>query len=101
MQIAMANERDDVTMRDRLRLMHPLVGGQKLRAATPVANQEFSVDELVSSHFLQIEKSGQLSRVGWPVGQGPNPYGSIHQDHQATLLRLGAGVSRRLGTSPA
>ena len=63
---------------------------------TPVANQEFSVDELMSSHFLQIEKSGQLGRVWRPVGQGPNPYGSIHQDQSGHLSSFG----RRRFTAP-
>src|ERR1035437_5241750 len=100
MQVASANERDYVAVRDRARLVHLLVGGQKLPPPSSVANEEFSIDQLMPRHFVETEESVQLSRVGSPVGKEPNPHGSIHQDHQATL-RLGDGASRRLGTSRA
>ena len=100
MQIAIANERDDLAVRDRARLMHPLVGRQELPATSSVANQEFSIDQLMSGHFVETEESVQFGGVGRPVGEEPDPYGSVHQDHQATL-RLGDGLSRRLGTSRA
>src|ERR1039457_7672997 len=47
MQVAIANERDDVTVRNHGGLMHPLVGGQELPAASSVANEEVSIDHLV------------------------------------------------------
>src|ERR1017187_6486291 len=100
MQVAIANERDDVTVRNHGGLMHPLVGGQELPAASSVANEKFSIDQLVPRHFLETEESVQLGRVRRPAGKEPNPHGSVHQDHQATL-RLGDGLSRRLGTSRA
>jgi len=100
-QAAIANKRDDIAVRNIDRLMHPLIGGQQLPAASPAANQEFSVDQLVPRHFIETEESVQLGRVRRPVGQVPNPHGGVHQDHQATLLRLGDGLSRRLGTSRA
>src|ERR1035437_1082105 len=100
MQVASANERDYVAVRDRARLVHLLVSGQKLPPASPVANEEFSVDQLMPRHFVETEESVQLSRVGRAVGKEPNPHGSVHQDHRAAL-RLGNGFSRRLGTSRA
>jgi hypothetical protein len=100
MQVASANECYDVTVRDFARLMHPLVIRQELPAASSVAKEEFSVDQLMPCHFIETEQSVQLGRVRRPVGQEPNPHGSVHQDHQATL-RLGDGLSRRLGTSRA
>jgi hypothetical protein len=57
MQVAIANERDDVTVRDHSRLMHPLVGGQELPAASSVANEEFSMDQLMPRHFIETEES--------------------------------------------
>lgn len=100
MQVTIANELDDIPVRDNARLMHPLVGGQELAAASSVANEEFSIDQFVPRHFIATEESVQLGRVGVPVGKEPNPHGSVHQDHQATL-RLGDRPSRRLGTSRA
>src|SRR5450759_2131885 len=41
MQVASADERDYVVMRDRARLVHLLVSSQKLPPASPVANEEF------------------------------------------------------------
>src|ERR1035437_6122982 len=100
MQVASADERDYVAMRHRARLVHLLVSSQKLLPASPVANEEFSVDQLMPRHFVETEESVQLIRIGRAVGKEPNPHGSVHQDHQATLC-LGAGRSRRLGTSRA
>jgi hypothetical protein len=57
MQAAIAHEGDDVTVRNHGRLMHPLVGGQELPATAPVANQEFSIDQLVPRHFIETEES--------------------------------------------
>jgi hypothetical protein len=57
MQVAIANELDDVTVRDHDRLMHPLVVGQELPTASPVSNEEFSVDQLVPRHCIETEES--------------------------------------------
>src|SRR5712664_982213 len=98
MQVATANERNDLTVRDNARLMHPFVGGQEVSAATPVANEKFSVNQLVPRHFIATEESVQFGRIRRTVGKETNPYGSVHQNHQATLC-LGDSFSRRLGTS--
>jgi hypothetical protein len=99
-QAAIANERYDVAVRDHTRLMNLLVGGQEFPAPSPVTDEEFSIDQLMPGHFIEIEESVQRSRVGRPVGKEPNPDGSVYQDHQATL-RFGDDLSRRLGTSRA
>jgi hypothetical protein len=57
MQVAIPNERDDVPVRDHGRLMHSPIGGQQLPAASPVANEEFSIDQLVSRDFVETEES--------------------------------------------
>ena len=56
-EVAIANERDNVTVRDHGCLMHPLVGNQQLPAASPVANEEFSIDQLVPRDFIETEES--------------------------------------------
>jgi hypothetical protein len=56
-QAPIANDRDHVTVRDHGRLMHPLVGNQQLPAACPVANEEFSIDQLVPCNFIETEES--------------------------------------------
>jgi hypothetical protein len=57
MQVAVANERDGVTVRNHGRLMHPLVSGQELPAASSTAYEQFSIDQLVPRHFIEAEKS--------------------------------------------
>jgi hypothetical protein len=57
MQIAIADELDDLTVRNHDRSMHPLVSGQEFPAASPVANEEFSIDQLVPRHFIETEES--------------------------------------------
>jgi hypothetical protein len=57
MQAAITDEGDDITVRDHGRLMHSLVGGQELPATSPVANQEFAIDQLVPRHFIEADES--------------------------------------------
>jgi hypothetical protein len=57
MQAAIADEGDDLTVRNHGRLMHSLVGGQELPATSPVANQKFPIDQLVPRHFIEAEES--------------------------------------------
>jgi hypothetical protein len=52
-----ADEGDDVTVRNRGRLVYSLVRGQELPATSSVANQEFSIDQLVPRHFIETEES--------------------------------------------
>jgi len=47
MQTTMAYKRDDVPMRDHSRLMHVLVSGQQIGAASGVANEQFSINQFV------------------------------------------------------
>jgi hypothetical protein len=57
LQVAIANEPDDVAVRDHGRLMHTLVGGQEFPAASSVANKEFSIDQLVPRDFIETDES--------------------------------------------
>ena len=56
-EAAIADEGDDVTVRNRGRLVYSLVRGQELPATSSVANQEFSIDQLVPRHFIETEES--------------------------------------------
>jgi len=77
-QTAMAYKLDDFPVRDDGRLMHVLVSGQQLGAASPVANKQFSIDQLVPCDRVQTYKSLQFGRVGRPVGKESNPDGGVH-----------------------
>jgi hypothetical protein len=57
MQVAIANELDDVAVRNHGRLRHPLISGQELPAPSSVANKEFSIDQLVPCNFIETEES--------------------------------------------
>jgi hypothetical protein len=59
-QVAMTNERDDIRMRDHSGLMHSLIGGQEVLAASPVADQEFSIN-----HSCPATSSRLSSRASW------------------------------------
>ena len=87
-------------MRDGARLVHLLIGGKELGSTSTIANQELSIDQFMSGHFIEPQESIQLDGIGRPIRQESNPDRRIDQNHQATL-RLVAGLSRRLGTSRA
>jgi hypothetical protein len=74
MQVAIANEHHDIAVRNRGRLMHPLVSGQECPAATPAAPEEFAIDQLVPRHFIETQESVHLSRVRLPAGKESNPH---------------------------
>jgi hypothetical protein len=57
MQVAIANEPGDVAVRNHGRLRHLLISGQELPTASPVANKEFSIDQLVPCNFIDTEES--------------------------------------------
>src|SRR5580704_621340 len=99
-QAAMAYKLDDFPMRDQGRLMHVLVSGQQLGAASRVANEQFSINQLVPRDGVYTYESLQLGRVGRAVGKEPSPNGSVHQDH-FDVFCLAGGFSRRRGTSRA
>jgi hypothetical protein len=100
MQIPLPNERDHVAMGHKARLMHLFISSQQFPATTSISNQEFSIDQLVSSDLIETQEFVQCGRVGLPTDQGVNPYRSVHQNHQAALRRRD-GLSRRRGTSRA
>ena len=81
MRAAIPDEPGDVTVRAHARLMHLLVGGQKLCTASPAADEELSVNQLMPRHLIETEEPRELGRVGRPVSKEADPHGSVHQDH--------------------
>lgn len=61
MQAAIANERDDITVRDSGGLIHPLVAGQELGATSHIAHEKLSIDQLVSSHLIESDESNSAA----------------------------------------
>jgi len=57
LQVVIANEHDDLTVRNKTGLMHPLIAHQKLSTASSVADEEFPENEFVPRHFIETEKS--------------------------------------------
>jgi hypothetical protein len=100
MQAPIANEGNDVAVRNDTRLMHLFIGGQERPAPSTIADEKFSIDQVMADHCIEAQESIQFDRVGRPVGKEPNPHGRIDKDHQPAL-RLADGLSRRLGTSRA
>jgi hypothetical protein len=55
-ELAVADEGDDIRVGDNWCLIHALVLGQQRLAPAFVANQELTVDEIVAAHFIAAEK---------------------------------------------
>jgi hypothetical protein len=57
LQVPLADEPDDIAMRDKARLMYPLIRGQQFPAAAPIADEEFAMDQLVPGYLIELEES--------------------------------------------
>jgi hypothetical protein len=55
MQSAVANEPNDVSVRHYWRLMHLFVVCKKLLASTDVSDQQFSLNEVVTTDFVAVQ----------------------------------------------
>jgi hypothetical protein len=55
-QLAVADEGDDLRVRDNWGLVHALVVCQQRPAPAFVANEELTVNEIVASHFISTQK---------------------------------------------
>jgi hypothetical protein len=80
-QVPISNEGNDVTVRDSARLMYALIGREELLAAFPVADQELSINQFMTCHFVKTEKPVQFDGVGSAVREETNPDRGIDQDH--------------------
>ena len=86
-----ANDRDDFTVRDPGRLIHPYVAGQEFRATSHITHEKLSIGQLVSRHLIESEAPVQPGRLaGHASGKAPNLHGRVHHRHQRTL-RFGDG----------
>ena len=54
-QLPITHECDDIGVSNNGRLVHTLVVSQQLLAATPIADEEFTVDEVVAAHFVAAQ----------------------------------------------
>ena len=80
-EAASANELDYFTMVDRGYMAHSRVVGEEPCTATGIASEQFSVDQVVTSHFAGIEQPGHFFQVWRLVPQEPDPYRCVDQDH--------------------
>ena len=63
-QAPLANENDDLVVRDHAGLPHAFVVREELVPASAVANQEFPINELMSGHFFVAEQPLEFGRIG-------------------------------------
>jgi len=68
MQVALPNKRDNFRMRNGCRLKHPFISFQQLLTPSPIADQEFAIDQVVPKHLAEIEQPIQLTHEGRAVG---------------------------------
>lgn len=80
-ELPVLDQCDYFPMRNCGRLYPPLIIRQKLLAASAISDQQFPIDKLVSGDLVQIEQAAQFLGERRAVGKGPNPDGSVHQNH--------------------
>jgi hypothetical protein len=76
MQSAAANEGDHINVWHRRRLMHLLVVFEKLLASADIADQQFAVNEVMSTDLVAAQKVFEFSGV-WCAGS----FSSIRSCH--------------------
>lgn len=81
MEVATFNEGHNLRMRNHRGLKHLFVIGQELLAPAAIANQEFPVDQVVSSYIFDLEQLAQSLRERRAASQSSNPDRRVHQDH--------------------
>jgi hypothetical protein len=101
MQSAAANEGDHISVWHRRRLMHLLVVFEKLLASADIADQQFAVNELMSTDLVAAQKFFEFSGVWCSIRQESNPDRRVDKDCHATECRVDVVRSRRRGTSRA
>jgi hypothetical protein len=101
MQSAAANEGDHINVWHRRRLMHLLVVFEKLLASADIADQQFAVNELMSTDLVAAQKVFEFSGVWCSIRQESNPDRRVDKDCHATECRVDVVRARRRGTSRA
>jgi len=79
-QSSIAHKFYDIRMGHHWRLVHSLVVGQQLSAATLIADEQLAEDEVVAAHLVTTQKAVQFGRVRRSIGKETNPYRSVNQD---------------------
>jgi hypothetical protein len=101
MQSAAANEGDHINVWHRRRLMHLLVVFEKLLASADIADQQFAVNELMSTDLVAAQKFFEFSGVWCSIRQESNPDRRVNKNCHATECRVDVVRARRRGTSRA
>lgn len=98
MQSAAANEGDHIGVWHQRRLMHLLVGFEKLLASADIADQQFAVNEVMGTDVVAAQKFLEFSGVWRPIRQESNPDRCVDEDGHAIERRADVVRSRRRGT---
>jgi hypothetical protein len=101
MQSAAANEGDHINVWHRRRLMHLLVVFEKLLASADIADQQFAVNELMSTDLVAAQKVFEFNGVWCSIRQESNPDRRVNKNCHATECRVDVVRARRRGTSRA
>jgi len=73
MQSAAANEGDHISEWHERRLMHLLVPFEELLASADITDQQFAVDEFMSTDLVAAQKFFEFSGVWCSIRQESNP----------------------------
>ena len=101
MQSAAANEGDHINVWHRRRLMHLLVVFEKLLASADIADQQFAVNEVMSTDLVAAQKVFEFNGVWCSIRQESNPDRRVNKNCHATECRVDVVRARRRGTSRA
>ena len=81
-QLPIANEGDDLAVRDEARLMHLFIGSQEFPAASTVTDEKFSIDQFMSRDFIETQESVQFAGVAARLARD-----RIHTDVSTRTIR--------------
>ncbi len=98
-----ANKINCLFVRDRIGVGQLFVTGQKEFATPDIADEEFAEDERMADYLAIEKKPLEFRSEGGSISEEAQPDGGIDENFHAAFrfsgLRLGAGSSRRRGTS--
>src|SRR5256885_13746643 len=83
------------------RLVHAFVVSQQRLASALVANEELTVDEVVTTHFIASQEPLEGDSIWCSVRQESDPDGRVDQNAHAAGCRPEEDRSRRRGISRA
>ena len=81
MQLVCSYERNYILMRYGTKLVDKAVRLQQFTSSTGIADQQLTINEVMSGSFVPIQQTVQLRRKGHPIGEKSNPDGGIYEYH--------------------